>query len=277
MDRLDGTCAGRLVVVLVRPARAGNIGAVARVCDNFGVRDLRVVAPEADPRGDEARTIAYHSQAVLDRVRVFENVDEAVADAEIVVGATVRRSAGSVFASGRRVMELVGAGRTVAVLFGPESTGLTGADRRACDRFLRVPTSAACPSLNLSHAVAVTLGALPASRMKSGGPDRADLAPARARRKLLDRMKGVFLEIGYLNRQNPNAVFDEVRLLFGRAELTTREVSLLLGLIRQIEWASGRAGGAVNPRPAEIRRRRDVRPMHKIASRSAGLQRGSDG
>ncbi|OGW59785.1 MAG: hypothetical protein A2V83_00585 [Nitrospirae bacterium RBG_16_64_22] len=200
-----------------------------------------------------------------------------MADAEIAVGMTARRNAGSVFASGRRVAAQVGAGRTVAVLFGPEATGLTEADRRVCDRFFRVPTSPACPSLNLSHAVAVTLGALTASRMKLSGPDRSDLAPARDRGRLLDRMKGVLLEIGYLNRQNPDAVFDEVRLLFGRSELTRREVSLLLGLVRQIEWASGRAGGAANPRPAEIRRRRDVRPVHKIASRSAELQRGSDG
>ncbi len=191
---------------------------------------------------------------------------------------TARRNAGSVFASGRRVAAQVGTGRrTVAVLFGPESTGLTEADRRACDRFLRVPTSPACPSLNLSHAVAVTLGALTASRMKLSGPDRPDLAPARDRGRLLDRMKGVLLEIGYLNRQNPDAVFDEVRLLFGRAELTRREVSLLLGLVRRIEWASGRAGGAANPRPGEIRRSRDVRSRHKIAFRPAGLQRGSDG
>lgn len=227
--------------MLVRPARAGNIGAVARVCDNFGVRDLRLVAPEADPLGDEARTIAYHSQAVLDRARVFESVDEAVADAEIVVGATARRNTGSVFASGGRVMGQVWAGRTVAVLFGPESTGLTEADRRACDRFFRVPTSAACPSLNLSHAVAVTLGALTASRMPAGRHDRADLAPARDRRRLLDRMKGVFLRIGYLNQQNPDAVFDEYRLLFGRAGVSKREVSLLLGLLRQIEWADWQA------------------------------------
>ncbi len=178
-----------------------------------------------------------------------------MADAEIVVGATARRNAGSVFASGRRVTTQVGAGRTVAVLFGPESTGLTEADRRACDRFLRVPTSPACPSLNLSHAVAITLGALTASRMKSGEAERADLAPARDRKGLLDRMKTVLLEIGYLNRQNPDAIFDEVRLLFGRAELRKREVSLLLGLIRQIEWVSGREKGTGTPRAAGIRRR----------------------
>lgn len=152
-------------------------------------------------------------------------------------------------------MEQVGAGRTVAVLFGPESTGLTEADRRVCDRFVRVPTSSVCPSLNLSHAVAVTLGALTASRIKSEGPDLADLAPARDRHDLLDRMKTVLFEIGYLNRQNPDAIFDEVRLLFGRAELRKREVSLLLGLIRQIEWVSGREKGTGTPRATGIRRR----------------------
>ena len=56
-------------VVLVRPQFAGNLGATARVMRNFGLRDLVLVAPQADPADREARRLSTHGEAILESAR----------------------------------------------------------------------------------------------------------------------------------------------------------------------------------------------------------------
>ena len=69
-----------LAVVLVEPAGPLNIGSVARLCANFGVEDLRLVAPRCDPSGQDAQRMAVHGGQVLSRARRFLTLPEALAD-----------------------------------------------------------------------------------------------------------------------------------------------------------------------------------------------------
>ena len=85
-------------VVLVRPQFAGNLGAAARVMRNFGLRDLVLVAPQADPADREARRLSTHGEAILDAARIVADLGEAVADCGLVaatssLAATALRSA----------------------------------------------------------------------------------------------------------------------------------------------------------------------------------------
>jgi tRNA/rRNA methyltransferase len=79
-----------LHLVLVEPAGARNLGSVARLCANFGVAELRLVAPRCDPLGAEARQMAVHAQAVLESAPQFADLAAALADCGRVVAATGR-------------------------------------------------------------------------------------------------------------------------------------------------------------------------------------------
>src|SRR5262245_18562503 len=77
-------------VVLVRPQIAANVGAVARAMRNFGLTDLVLVEPAADPNDHEARRLATHGENILDRARCVTDFREAVADCLLVAGTSAR-------------------------------------------------------------------------------------------------------------------------------------------------------------------------------------------
>mgnify|MGYP000415396487 CR=1 FL=1 len=81
-----------LTVVLVEPAGPLNVGSVARLCANFGVAELRLVAPRCDHLGDEARRMAVHGAWVLEQARLFPNLSAALADCRRVVATSGRRA-----------------------------------------------------------------------------------------------------------------------------------------------------------------------------------------
>lgn len=84
------------VVVLVEPAGPLNVGSAARLCANFGIAELRLVAPRCDHLGDEARRMAVHAQPLLERAVVFPALAAAIADCRRVVAASGRPEAAPV-------------------------------------------------------------------------------------------------------------------------------------------------------------------------------------
>src|SRR5512133_1070397 len=147
-----------VTIVLKGPKFPGNVGSAARCANNMGIGKLVVVGNrELD---DEAvRQMATHeSKEIVDGIRHFDTLDEALADFEWVVGTTARQGSGrGPFLSPRRMAgELIALSKEnkIALLFGPEDTGLTNDDLRFCQMVVTIPT-VGFKSLNLSHAVMV--------------------------------------------------------------------------------------------------------------------------
>src|SRR5262245_30298098 len=141
-------------VVLVRPTIAANIGATARVLRNMGLSQLVLVAPEADPADRQARQLAAHGEEILDRARMVADLSEALADCLIVVGTSARRggpyrrqSVGSPEEITPRLVEVLPRS-PVALIFGPEPSGLTNEEVTRCHHLIHIPTDASYPALN---------------------------------------------------------------------------------------------------------------------------------
>jgi tRNA/rRNA methyltransferase len=64
-----------------------------------------------------------------------------------------------------------------------------------------------------------------------------DLAPAALIERLHERLESLLLEVGFLHTNNPDRIYDDIRAILGRAALDEREATILLGMVRQIEWA----------------------------------------
>jgi tRNA/rRNA methyltransferase len=148
----------RLSVVLARPAFAGNIGASARVMANFGVRQGILVAPRCDINSLEARQYATGSSAVtLATLATVGSLREALVGVTTAVAVT--RRTGKMrqpTVTYEAISERLAQGR-VCLVFGPEESGLTDDDLTYCSDILTLDVSEQMPSMNLSHAVAVTL------------------------------------------------------------------------------------------------------------------------
>lgn len=160
-DKLAGA-PRKPVIILVRPQMAENIGMAARAMANFGLSELRLVAPRDGWPQREDNLAAYQAASgavhVLDQARLFATVDEAIGDLERVYATTARErgQAKPVFTPDAGMADMAGplaGGQGVGILFGPERTGLDNDDISLADAVLTFPIDPAFSSLNLAQAV----------------------------------------------------------------------------------------------------------------------------
>jgi tRNA/rRNA methyltransferase len=239
----------KVEIVLVRPSRPANVAAACRAMKNMGLRALWLVGTRPE-LGDEAgRALAYGAWDVLDGARRADSLLEAVSTSVAVVGTTGLPVA-EAWSPRRLAAEagaLAGAG-SLSLVFGPEATGLTSAERSLCHRLVRIPTDEAQPSLNLAQAVLLLAYELRLAFLatQQAAPDEDARASAGEVEQAIGELREALLEIGYLDAHNPDRILAELRGLVTRARPTPREVVLLRGLAHQASWAGrvarGRAG-----------------------------------
>ncbi|WP_051955622.1 RNA methyltransferase [Beijerinckia mobilis] len=165
-DHSRESLAGGPSIILVRPQLAVNIGMCARAMANFGLSDLRLVAPrEGWPREgrfkDEAEAAAAGAVHLLSSARVFATLAEAVADLNFLWATTARERGQHkrVVTPAEAMPECaarLGQGERQGILFGPERTGLDNDDVALADAILTFPVNPAYASLNLAQAVLLT-------------------------------------------------------------------------------------------------------------------------
>jgi tRNA/rRNA methyltransferase len=236
-------------LILVRPARPANVGAVARAMKNFGWHDLRIVgSPDVLAGGAghaEARALAWNAQDVLDAARPMGSLEEAVQDLHLAAAATARVEPGLAALTPRELAlecSRLGEGLHAGVVLGPESHGLTGRELDLCRARVRIPTHAAQPSLNLAQAAVVLcyeVALACAPWPGAAAPIGSEAPPATEAEieRLTAKARSLLLRAGYLNPQGPDHVLGELRRLLARARPSSREVSLLEALAAQLDWA----------------------------------------
>jgi tRNA/rRNA methyltransferase len=250
MSLLTESQCDALDVVLVSPRNPLNIGAAARAMANFGFRRLAVVAPYA-PMWREARS-AVGAPEILLQAAETATLGEAVAQATLVVGTgtlTYRKPEQRVVAlpdlAPLVAREMAHGGR-VAMVFGPEKSGLTRDDLSYCHILVEIPTDARQPSMNLGQSVAVCLYELSARIDSVGVADGPKPSPipdaplSSAPSGHLDLLAGVVEETmqasGYSPRAMRAANRHDLRLLLRRIGLQERDLRRILGLFRHILW-----------------------------------------
>lgn len=229
-------------VVLVRPARPANVAASCRALKNMGLGSLVLVEPPEI--GDDARGLAYGAWDVLAGARRARDLREAVAPCTLVV-ATSGRSAPEAWTPRHLVEEaprLAAGGRT-ALVFGPEASGLRRDELDLCPWRVHIPADPAQPSLNLAQAVLLLAYEVRLSAGLGEAAAPAEAATAGEVEEALDALGEALLAVGYLNPENPGAILAELRRLLARASPTPREVLLLRGLARQLQWAGRNLAG----------------------------------
>ncbi|ORJ63445.1 RNA methyltransferase [Geothermobacter hydrogeniphilus] len=234
-----------ILVVLVEPQGGLNIGSVCRVMANFGLSRLRLVNPQVDHLGDDARRMAVKAAPLLERAEVFSDLPSALADCTCSIGTTRRfgKYRENLFhpdQAARHFLPLSAAGQ-VALIFGREDRGLHNEELDLCQRLMTIPTREPVASMNLAQAVAVCLyevqkvwGELAG---KAAGGKR--LASGEDLEQMFRHMRRTLLDIEFLDPQNPDHILRAFRQILGRAGLSAREVRILQGLWSRIDWVEG--------------------------------------
>ena len=232
-------------IVLVEPSHPGNIGAVARAMKNMGVLDLWLVAPRQFPH-PEATALASSAADLLETAHVVDSVPEALAGCGFVLGTTARvrtQYPWPILAAREAAVRAVGEAQQapVALLFGPERTGLTNDHLALCHALVQIPTNPDYSSLNLAQAVLLLAYEW---RMATGAqpmlPEReAPLPAAETVEHLYDHFDRVMQRAGFEMHGKPEHISRRVRRLLHRAVPDQQEVNLLRGFLTTVETAIG--------------------------------------
>jgi TrmH family RNA methyltransferase len=224
----------RVRVVLVRPELPGNVGAAARVVRNTGLDALSLVDP-GHWRTVECWRTAWGAHEVLEQAAVFADLPAALADCTYVAGLSGRVEAEVASLDVREMAAEISAlapDQPAALVFGPESHGLTRDELALCGRRVRIPAHRSQPSLNLSHAVMVA-----AYEVFRAG-QRGEPATRRATHDEKERVLGLLRDglgaIHALPAVKAERYFREWRALVQRTDLTPREARLLEHLARRL-------------------------------------------
>jgi len=226
-------------IVLQKPRYPENIGSAARAMRNMGLSQLIVVDPENFDLSRAHKLATHEAADVLTSCQVYDDLNSALAQSQYVVGTTARLGKHrQVIQSPERLathLIPITQENRVAVIFGPEDKGLSNADLRLCHVLVNIPT-ADFSSLNLAQAVMVVAYALFRSHVDQPAP----LTPRLARRHELDSMYAqlseILVRICYINADNPDHFMGSLRRFFTRLQLRGREVSIIRGIIRQVNW-----------------------------------------
>jgi tRNA/rRNA methyltransferase len=231
----------RVRVVLVRPESAANVGASARVIRNAGGRGLDLVAP-GDWRTIECWRTAWGAQDVLESARVFPDLASALEGTALAVGLTGRRGPGPSpvdIRDAAQAISSLGREEKAALVFGPETSGLSNEELARCGRRARIPSHPDQPSFNLSHAVAIAIYEVQRGLTKDAGP-RPRRATHDEKERLLALLWEGLLAVGALPRVNSEGYFRDWRTLVHRADVTPRELKLLEHMARKMAHPGGR-------------------------------------
>jgi tRNA/rRNA methyltransferase len=248
---------GGPVIILVGAQLGENIGTAARAMLNFGLTDLRLVRPRCGWPNAKALNAASGATEVLNRLQLFDTVQEASADLHRLYATTARTRdlAKPVVTAGEAVRETRAAlarGERVGILFGPERTGLSNDDLIYADAVLRVPVNPEFFSLNLAQAV--LLIAYEWFQSADPAPARREARPAgRPATKgeldqLLDHLVSELDAADFFRTPDRReSMARALRLIFARAGLHEPDVHLLRGVIKQLARGRGPRRNPVEP------------------------------
>jgi TrmH family RNA methyltransferase len=237
----------RVRIVLVEPHEAGNVGAAARAMKNFGFTDLWIAGTRPQRLDDISEWWAKGAADVVQNATHTDTLEEALADVHVSVATSAVR--------GRHVFEQLTpqevaalAGETLgdehrlALVFGREEWGLSGAEIAMCQRTASIRTSPEYPTMNLAQSVAIfcydlsrRTGFSPSGRAEARAPLTREPAAGDLINALNTRARQLLSDVHFFADKTPDRMCAELQALAGRAQLTTREASMLLSFVAHVE------------------------------------------
>ncbi len=227
-------------IILVEPKIGGNIGAIARLCQNFNVNKLVLVAPQIDHNNDEARQRAKHSHYYLENAEIWESLESIRDTYSFLIGTSAK--AGRNYNVLRQpsypweLHEMLGVTEgKIGLVFGREDRGLSNEELRNCDFLVNIPVPAKFKVMNISHAVAVVLYEIwKLIFQKEVKLTEEKSSNSKEREILFDTFKEIVEALPYEEHRKP-IVFHSFTTMINRSFSTSEEIHSLIGIFKTIK------------------------------------------
>lgn len=232
------------IIILDRPAHAGNVGAAARAMANMGLKELRLINPRQYPH-PEAINFAAGGIKILEKTQVFSDISSALADLNYIVATTNRnRGQRQKMVSPRKLGEHLVTVRQrpetrIGILFGTERTGLESIDIERADILCNIPTAGDMGSLNLAQAVLIItyelmLGMEQGVNHIGNNPKKVSpLATAADLERLFDHMEETLISIDFIKARQKKHMMGSLKAIYHRSGLDRREIAILRGILSE--------------------------------------------
>jgi tRNA/rRNA methyltransferase len=251
-DHRRSKASGGPAIILVEPQLGENIGTAARAMYNNGLTDLRLVRPRDGWPSKKAQAAASGADVVLERARLYDRVEDAIAELRHVYATTARDrymvkrilTPRLAAAEMRRLIPKEACG----ILFGPERTGLLNEHIALADAVISVPLNPAFSSLNLAQAVLLvgyewfTAGdETPAEQVATG---HSHPATKEQLIRFFEHLEEELDRNGFMrNAEKRPSMVRNLRNLFQRAQCTEQELRTLHGIVTAFAGPRNRSRG----------------------------------
>ena len=227
-------------IVLVRPQLPENIGMVARVMNNFALKDLIIVNPKQDWLNKKSINAAKKANNIINKAKIYDNLNHALKNFTFVIGTTnrtryINKTTTNNFT---KINQILKSSRKIAILFGPENSGLSNEDLRLSDLIFSINTNNNSNSLNLSHAVAIIsysvfeLSNLNKSKIKSEKNNHAN------KEELSKYFDFLFDNLSSKNffvpKEKTNSMKNNIYNIYLKSSLTKKELQTLWGITKKL-------------------------------------------
>lgn len=231
----------QVAIILVRPKFGENVGSAARIAFNMGIGRLILVRDEMPERESMAKMATHKAAHLLDTMELHSSLEEALAPFSVIVGTTARLGKRRSYEKTPR--ELVGdilpelPDNQIAIMFGPEDTGLTNDELKFCRYISSIPT-ADFSSLNLAQAVAIHCYELYYQVVHAPVEftPQPQIASSYELEGMYEHVEEALLHVDFLEEKSHTYYMNNIRQFLGRIRLSSKEAKIIRGICRQFLW-----------------------------------------
>ena len=230
-------------IILVRPQLSENIGMAARAMDNFGLSKLFIVNPRDGWPSKKAETSAKHADKIINKAKVYNHLDDAVSNFDLVIATSNRKRflTKKTYDNFNILQKKIIDFKSIAILFGPENSGLSNQDIRLANFLFNIPTNNSNKSLNLSHAVSVISQEIFSQNIQSSkvleNNEKKDQKVTKGElSNFINALIGDLDNKGFFNpAEKKDGMIDNIYSIYNKMDLTKKELKMLWGMHKKLK------------------------------------------
>lgn len=227
-------------IVLVRPQLPENIGLTVRAMHNCGLDKLVLVSPREKWPNQKAIDTSANAKIIINKTKIFDSINEAVSDYNFVIATSARKR---LLRKPHKkdfltLFKELPNTKKIAILFGPEQSGLSNKDLMLCDCIFTIPTSHINRSYNLSHSVLIMsyMWQENFKHLMLRTSKNNDLSDKKSFDLFMQYLRNELNNSGFLYpKEKSNSMFNNVQSMFLRANLSKKEIQTLWGMIKMFQ------------------------------------------
>ena len=227
-------------IILVRPQLPENIGMVARVMNNFSLKELIVVDPKENWFNDKTINAAKKANKLIKNIKIYNNLIEALGKFTYVIATTnrsrfVNKNISNNFNTIKNIIKNY---KKVAIMFGPENSGLSNEDLRLSDLIFSINTNVKSNSLNLSHAVAImsyNIFEIHNHSISTSSQSKNDYVNKQELSKYIDYLfENLASKKFFFPKEKTHSMKNNIYNIYSKSPLTKKELQTLWGITKKL-------------------------------------------